>query len=74
MPRPIWKGAISFGLVTIPVGDLPTGVYTLPGQVDCPSWLTLIRINPAEFKVIVGNPPPGTGNEPGKAAEEASGG
>lgn len=60
-------------LVTIPVGDLPSGVYTLPGQVDCPSWLTLIRINPSEFKVIVGNPPSAAGKEPGKQPDNAAG-
>ncbi len=44
-------------LVTIPVGDRGVGVYSLPGQVDYPSWLTLIGIEPPRFQVIVGNPP-----------------
>jgi len=44
-------------LVTVPVGDLPEGVYSMPGQVDYPSWMTLIGIAPREFQVIVGNPP-----------------
>jgi hypothetical protein len=46
--------------VTVPVGDRPEGVYLLPGQVDYPSWLTLVGLVPAEFRVIVGNPPLGT--------------
>jgi len=44
-------------LVTVPVGDLPEGVYVLSGQVEYPPWLTLIGLTPAEFQVIVGNPP-----------------
>ncbi|MFN2371566.1 MAG: YbbR-like domain-containing protein [Candidatus Krumholzibacteriia bacterium] len=45
--------------VTVAVGDLPEGQYLLPGQVDCPPWLTLLRLVPAEFRVIVGDPPLG---------------
>lgn len=44
-------------IVTVAVGDLPEGQYILPGQVDCPPWLTLLGLVPAEFRVIVGDPP-----------------
>ena len=40
-----------------PVGDLPEGIYSMPGQVDYPAWMTLIGITPNSFQVIVGNPP-----------------
>lgn len=43
-------------LVTVPVGSLDEGVYVLSGQVEYPSWLTLIGLKPAELQVIVGNP------------------
>jgi len=43
--------------VTVAVGDLAEGMYVLPGQVDCPPWATLLGLAPAEFRVIVGNPP-----------------
>ncbi len=43
--------------VTVAVGNLAEGLYVLPGQVDCPRWLTLLGLAPAEFRVIVGNPP-----------------
>lgn len=56
-------------VVTIPVGDLPVGVHSLPGQVDFPPWLTLIRMTPAEFKVIVGEP----GAQSAGSSGEASG-
>jgi len=43
-------------LVTVPVGGLGEGIYTLAGQVEFPPWLTLIGLDPAEFQVIVGSP------------------
>lgn len=46
-------------LVTLSVGSLPEGIYTLPGEVEYPSWLTLIGLDPPEFQVIVGNPAQG---------------
>lgn len=45
--------------VTVPVGSRAEGVYRLPGQVDHPSWLTFLRLEPSDFQVIVGNPPMG---------------
>lgn len=45
-------------LVTLSVGSLPEGIYNLPGEVEYPSWLTLIGLDPPEFQVIVGNPTP----------------
>jgi len=45
--------------VTVAVGDRPEGLYVLPGQVDCPPWLTLLGLSPPDFHVIVGNPPVG---------------
>ncbi len=45
--------------VTVAVGDRPEGLYVLPGQVDCPPWLTLLGLSPSDFHVIVGNPPVG---------------
>lgn len=45
-------------LVTLPVGSLPEGAYTLTGEVAYPPWLTLIGLDPPEFQVIVGNPAP----------------
>lgn len=43
-------------LVTLPVGSLPEGIYTLAGEVEYPPWVTLIVLNPPEFQVTVGNP------------------
>ena len=43
--------------VTVPVGNLAEGLYVLPGQVDYPSWLTVMGLDPPEFQVIVGQPP-----------------
>lgn len=43
--------------VIVPVNDLPEGVYEMSGQVDHPSWVELIGMDPALFQVIVGNPP-----------------
>lgn len=57
-------------LVTVPVGDLPEGVYSMPGQVDYPAWMTLIGIAPREFQVIVGNPPLLTGPDAGDTSGE----
>jgi YbbR domain-containing protein len=45
--------------VTVAVGDRAEGVYELPGQAVLPSWLSLLGLAPAEFRVIVGNPPLG---------------
>ena len=38
------------------MNDLPEGVYEMSGQVDHPSWLRLIGMDPNVFQVIVGNP------------------
>jgi YbbR domain-containing protein len=42
--------------VVVPVNDLPEGVYEMSGQVEHPSWVTLIGMDPSVFQVIVGNP------------------
>ncbi len=60
-------------LVTIPVGDRPVGVYSLPGQVDYPSWLTLLGIVPPRFQVIVGNPPVPEAAQPDSAGRGGDG-
>ncbi len=60
-------------LVTIPVGALPVGTYTLLGQVDYPSWLTLIGITPPKFQVIVGDPPLLDPAGPGSTLGEGNG-
>jgi YbbR domain-containing protein len=57
-------------LVTVPVGDLPEGVYSMRGQVDYPAWMTLIGIVPREFQVIVGNPPLLSGPDVGDTEKE----
>ncbi len=43
--------------VIVPVDNLAEGVFVLAGQVVHPDWLTLIRLDPPQFQVIVGNPP-----------------
>ena len=43
--------------VIVPVDNLSEGVFVLTGQVVHPDWLTLIRLDPPQFQVIVGNPP-----------------
>ena len=43
--------------VTVAVGNRDEGVYLLPGEVDHPSWLTLLGLSPAHFRAIVGDPP-----------------
>lgn len=43
--------------VVVPVDNLAEGVFVLAGQVVHPDWLTLIRLEPGQFQVIVGNPP-----------------
>ncbi len=43
--------------VVVPVDNLAEGVFVLAGQVVHPDWLTLIRLEPEQFQVIVGNPP-----------------
>jgi hypothetical protein len=58
--------------VTVAVGQLPEGMYLLPGQVDCPPWLTLLGLAPAEFRVIVGDPPTLVPSEPDSAARRAA--
>ncbi len=60
-------------LVTIPVGDRPVGVYSLPGQVDYPPWLTLLGLVPPRFQVIVGNPPVQEGAQPDSAGRSDGG-
>jgi hypothetical protein len=42
--------------VVVPVNDLPQGVYDMAGQVEHPSWVTLLGMDPPSFRVIVGNP------------------
>ena len=61
--------------VTVAVGDLPEGHYLLPGQVDTPPWLTLLGLVPAEFRVIVGDPPlDGAGRGPDRGGRRGAGG
>ena len=60
-------------LVTVPVGSRPIGVYNLSGQVDIPPWLTLLGIDPPEFKVIVGDPPLQNPDPVANADSEGSG-
>lgn len=43
-------------MVTVPVGSRKEGIYVLAGQVDPPSWLTIIGLDPPLLQVIVGNP------------------
>ena len=43
-------------LVTVSVGARQEGVYALSGQVDPPTWLTVIGLDPPMLQVIVGNP------------------
>ena len=43
--------------VIVPVDNLAEGIFFLAGQVVHPDWLTLIRLEPPQFQVIVGNPP-----------------
>jgi len=43
--------------VIVPVDNLAEGIFVLAGQVVHPEWLTLIRLDPPQFQVIVGNPP-----------------
>jgi len=43
--------------VIVPVDNLAEGIFVLAGQVVHPDWLTLIRLDPPRFQVIVGNPP-----------------
>jgi YbbR domain-containing protein len=59
--------------VVVPVNDLPEGVYDMAGQVEHPAWLTLIGMDPASFRVIVGNPtfaPDSTGLEAPEAGPD----
>jgi len=44
--------------VIVPVDNLAEGTFLLAGQVVHPDWLTLIRLDPPNFQVFVGNPPP----------------
>lgn len=56
--------------VVVPVDNLAEGVFVLAGQVVHPDWLTLIRLEPGQFQVIVGNPPIRTnGLAPGNDGE-----
>ncbi len=43
-------------LVTVSVGARQEGIYALSGQVDPPTWLTVIGLDPPMLQVIVGNP------------------
>ena len=52
--RTLTKDRIS---VVVPVDNLSEGIFVLPGQVVHPDWVTLIRLDPPQFQVIVGNPP-----------------
>jgi len=55
--------------VVIPVDNLAEGIHLLSGEVVCPDWLTLIRLDPPQFQVIVGNPPI-LRPDPGTVADE----
>ncbi|MEN8007165.1 MAG: hypothetical protein ABFS42_09120 [Candidatus Krumholzibacteriota bacterium] len=44
--------------VIVPVDNLAEGTFLLSGQVVHPDWLTLIRLEPSQFQVLVGNPSP----------------
>lgn len=55
--------------ITVPVGDREEGIYFLPGQVDHPSWLTFLRLDPPNFQVIVGNPDQLPGADAGTVAD-----
>jgi len=46
--------------VVVPVANLEVGATVLPGQVVYPDWLTLIRLDPPMFQVIVGDGAGGT--------------
>ncbi len=53
--RALTKDRIS---VIVPVDNLPEGNFVLKGQViHHLDWLTLLRLDPPQFQVIVGNPP-----------------
>jgi len=41
--------------VTVAVGGLERGVHMVAGEVSLPRWLSLIRLEPAEFRVVVGH-------------------
>lgn len=43
-------------MVTVSVGDLPEGIYQMPGQIDHPDWLEIVGLDPSDFQVIVGHP------------------
>ncbi len=43
--------------VIVPVDNLGEGIFLLAGQVVHPDWVTLIRLDPPQFQVFVGNPP-----------------
>lgn len=49
--------------VIVPIDNLEVGRFVLPGQVVYPDWLTLIRLDPPLFQVIVGDSP-GLSGEP----------
>ena len=40
--------------ITISAADLEPGEYTLEARVDAPDWITVIGLDPARFRVIVG--------------------
>ena len=59
--------------VIVPVDNLAEGTYLLAGQVVHPDWLTLIRLDPPQFQVFVGNPSAGRDESQAQAPEEDKG-
>lgn len=40
--------------VTVAAGGLAPGLHLMPGEVAAPSWVTVIGLAPAQFRVVVG--------------------
>jgi len=59
--------------VIVPVDNLAEGTYLLAGQVVHPDWLTLIRLDPPQFQVFVGNPSLPRDGSPANLPEEGQG-
>lgn len=59
--------------VIVPVDNLAEGTYLLAGQVVHPDWLTVIRLDPPQFQVFVGNPSLPRDGSPAKLPEEGQG-
>jgi YbbR domain-containing protein len=59
--------------VVVKTGNLEEGIYFLEGEVVHPDWVTSIRLSPAQFQVIVGNPPILRGNLRDGAGQEDQG-